>query len=66
MEFERLYHEIKNYDMGLPDGALAYKFLNNANISEHYQQLVRATISDNTMKGQLKKVFSDHRMLLGQ
>ena len=62
IEFERLYHKIKNYDMGLPDGVLAYKFLNNANISEHHKQLVRATLSElkyNTMKEQLKKVFSD-------
>ena len=48
--------------MGLPDGVLAYKFLNNANISEHHKQLVWATLSElkhNTMKEQLKKVFSD-------
>ena len=62
IEFERLYHKIKNYDMGLPDGVLAYKFLNNANISEHHKQLVRATLSElkySTMEEQLKKVFSD-------
>ena len=35
IEFEHLYRKIKNYDMGLPDGVLVYKFLNNANISEH-------------------------------
>ena len=48
--------------MGLSDGMLAYKFLNNANISEHHKQLVQATLSElkyNTMKEQLKKVFSD-------
>ena len=57
IEFECLYHKIKNYDMGLPD-KLAYKFLINANISEHHKQLVRATLSElkyNTMKEQLKK-----------
>ena len=36
IEFERLYHEIKNYDMDLPDGMLAYNFLNNGNILEHW------------------------------
>ena len=53
VEFECFYHKIKNYDMGLPGGVLAYKFLNNANISEHHKQLVRATLSElkyNTMK----------------
>ena len=53
---------IKNYDMGLSDGMLAYKFLDNANISEHHKQLVWATLSElkySTMNEQLKKVFSD-------
>ena len=48
--------------MGLSDGVLAYKFLNNANISEHHIQLVQATLRElkyNTVKEQLKKVFSD-------
>ena len=36
IEFEHLYHKIKNYDMGLPDGVLAYQFLNHANMSEHH------------------------------
>ena len=54
--------KIKNCDMGLPDGMLAYKFLDNANISEHRKQLVWATLSElkySTMNEQLKKVFSD-------
>ena len=62
VEFEHLYHKIKNYDMGLPDGMLAYQFLNNASISEHYKQLVWATLSElkyNTVKEQSKKVFRD-------
>ena len=62
IEFERLYHKIKNYGMDLPDDVLAYKILSNANISEHYKQLVRATLSElkyNTMKELLKKVFGD-------
>ena len=32
IEFEKLYTKIKNFDMALPDGVLAYRFLNNANI----------------------------------
>ena len=43
-EFECL--KIKNYDMGLPDGMLAYNFLDNANISEHRKQLVWTTLSE--------------------
>ena len=32
IEFEKLYTKIKNFDMALPDGVLAYHFLNSANI----------------------------------
>ena len=46
IEFEQLYHKIKNYDMGLPNSVLVYKFLNNANISEHHKQLARITLSE--------------------
>ena len=48
--------------MELLDGVLAYRFLNSANISSHYEQLVRATLSElsyQSMKDQLKKIFSD-------
>ena len=68
IEFERLYHKMRNYDMGLPDGVLAYKFLNNANISEHHKQLVRATLNElkyNTLNKKLKKCLVIHRILLG-
>ena len=53
LEFDRLYHKIKNYDMSIPDGVPAYKLLNNANIPKHHKQLVRVTLSEfkyNTMK----------------
>ena len=68
VEFERLYHKIKNYDMDLPDVMLAYKFLKNANISEHHKQLVRVTLGKlkyNAVKEQLKKVFSDSSNFAG-
>ena len=55
--------------MGLPDGVLAYKFLNNTNISEHHKQLVRATLSElkyNTMKELLKRCSVIEQILLGQ
>ena len=38
-EFERLNNKIRQFDMVLPTGALAYKVLNNANISSEKQQL---------------------------
>ena len=41
VEFERLYNKAKAYDMVLPDGILAYEFLNNANISDSYKKLIR-------------------------
>ena len=44
-EFERLYNQIKHYDMGLPTGVLAYRVLKNANITHKKQQLVRATLT---------------------
>ena len=42
--FEHLYSKIKNFDVALPDGILAYKLLNNANISRQCEQLVCATV----------------------
>ena len=48
--------------MALPEAVLAYKFLNNANITEQHKQLVRATLSElryDKMKEQIKKAFSD-------
>ena len=61
-EFEHLYNKIKNFNIVLPDGVLAYKFLNNANISKRHIQLVPATLTElkyKNMKDQIKKVFSD-------
>ena len=48
--------------MGLPDGILAHKFLNYANISKQHRQLVCATLTElkyENMKDQIKKVLSD-------
>ena len=62
VEFERLYNKAKAYDMVLPDGILAYEFLNNANISDSHEKLIRATMTELTykaMKEQLCKVFGD-------
>ncbi|XP_066911985.1 uncharacterized protein [Clytia hemisphaerica] len=62
VEFERLYNKAKAYEMILPDGILAYEFLNNANISDSHEKLIRATMTElsyNSMKDQLRKVFGD-------
>ena len=62
IKFERLYNKIKNFNIALPDGVLAYKFLNKANISEQHKQLVHATLTElkyENMKDQNKKLFSD-------
>ena len=61
-EFERLYNKAKVYEMVLPEGILAYKFLNNANLSDTHDKLIRATMTDltyNSMKNQVKKIFGD-------
>ena len=44
IESECLYNNIKNYDIALP-GVLTRKFLNSANVTEQYKQLVCATLS---------------------
>ena len=62
IEIERLYNKAKQHKMELPDGVLAYRFLNSANISSHHKQLVRGTLPElsyQSMKDQLKKIFSD-------
>ena len=55
-----LCNQIKRYNMELPTGALAYRVLKNANISDEKQQLVRATLTSLTyknMKKQLKAIY---------
>ena len=59
-KFERLYSKAKVYEMVLPEGILAYKFLNNANLSDTRDKLIRTTMAEltyNSMKNQVKKVF---------
>ena len=59
-ELERLNKHIKHFDMELPTGALAYKVLKSANISNQKQQLIHATtvtLTYDNMKRQLKAIF---------
>ena len=61
-EFERLYNNIKKYEMELPTGVLAYRLLKSAEISEDKQQLARATITSfsyDCMKRQLKTIYDN-------
>ena len=61
-EFERLYNNIKKYDMELPTGVLAYRLLKSVDISEDKQQLARATMSSfmyDDMKKQLKALYDN-------
>ena len=62
IKFEQLYSKAKNHEMTISDGAVAYRLLNSAGLSENNKQLVRATVSEmkyETMKSQLTKVFTN-------
>ena len=62
IEFEKRYNKAKLYDMNVNDGVLAHRFLKSSNVSEHHQQLVKATLTEMTytnMKKQLSKVFME-------
>ena len=59
-EVERLNNKIRQFDIVLPTGVLAYKVLNNANISSKKKQLIRATVVTLTyvnMTKQLKAIY---------
>ena len=61
IHFERLHNKARGYKMEMHDGVLAYRLINNANISESHKQFVRATLPDlkyTTMTEQLKRVFA--------
>ena len=67
IEFEKSYTKIKSFDMTLPDGVLAFCFLNSAYISTHHTELARATLSElkyDNMKEKLKKIFSDQKIFV--
>ena len=60
VEFERMIEKLKVYEIALPQPVLAYRALRSANISEDYEKIVKATVSDLTFKWmskQLKKVM---------
>ena len=55
-EFERLNNKIRQFDMVLPRVVLAYKVLNNANISSEKKQLIRATVVTLTYENMTKQL----------
>ena len=61
-EFDKRLFKTKTYDTTMSDNILAYQLLKSANLSTHYEELIKATIPDlqyNIMKDQLQKTFSD-------
>ena len=62
IEFERLVSKTRSHGTAMSEDILAYRLLRSANISEHHQQLARATIGElkyDAMKSQLMKIFGD-------
>ena len=62
VKFEQLYTKIKDHKMELPDGVLAYRVLNSANLTNEQMTLCRATMTDlkyDEMSKQLKRLFAD-------
>ena len=60
IEFERLLNKTKHYGTIMSSDILAYRLLKSANVSEHHQELARATVKELTydeMKDKLKKIF---------
>ena len=57
--FERLYNKVKSYGIVLPDFAIAYRFLENANLEQSKMDLVRSNLSEmtySTVKTQMRKL----------
>ena len=61
-EFERKHNKIKEHDMNMPDGVLAYKLLHHASLQDSDINLIKATMKELTfleMKTKLTNIFSD-------
>ena len=59
-EFEKRHSKTKSFGTTMSSDILAYRLLKSANLSEHNEQLAKATITELTydkMKMQLKKIF---------
>ena len=61
-EFDKRLFKTKSFGTEMSDDILAYRLLKAANLSNHHEELIKATIPDlkyDLMKDQLKKTFSD-------
>ena len=56
IKFEHLYNKIKDHNMTLPDGVLAYCVLKSANLNEEEMKLCRATITELKYDDMVKKL----------
>ena len=64
LEFEALQRKVEQHECKYPDGVLAYKVLQAANLSSEHEKLCKATIttgnwSYKAIVDQIKKIFSD-------
>ena len=60
IEFDRMTAQLKLHKIILPEHVLAYRFLSSANLTDDHEKLIRATVSEVTLKSmafQLKKVM---------
>ena len=60
-QFEHLNTKIKEHDMALPDGILAYKLLHHANLGEMQISLIKATMKELTYKEIKSKMVTIHQ-----
>ena len=61
-QYEKLYSEMKKYDMKLPEAVSAFMLLNAVNISDENERLARATLSKITydeMKSKIMQIFAE-------
>ena len=60
IEFDRMTAQLKLHKIILPEPVLAYRVLRSANLTDDHEKLIRATVSELTLKSmafQLKKVM---------
>ena len=60
--FEKVYNRVREHDMELPDGVLAYKLLHHAKLTESNINLIKATITElsyEEMRNKMQTIFSD-------
>ena len=61
-EFEKRLVKTKSYGSVMSEDVLACRLLKSANLSNHHEQLIKATLpqlQSDLMKDQLKKTFSE-------